>query len=43
MKVTVTVLDGQGMPKNITVEVSDNATQEEIEKAIEKETRCATG
>jgi hypothetical protein len=43
MKVTVTVLDGQGMLKNITVEVSDNATQEEIEKAVEKETQCATG
>lgn len=39
--VTVTVLDGQGMPKKITVEVSHDATHEEIEAAIEKATREA--
>jgi uncharacterized protein GlcG (DUF336 family) len=45
MKVSVTVLDGQGMPQNVTVEVPDNATPEEIEKAVEKATRnlCVTG
>jgi hypothetical protein len=45
MKVSVTVLDGQGMPQNVTIEVPDNATPEEIKKAIEKETRnlCVTG
>jgi uncharacterized protein GlcG (DUF336 family) len=46
MKVTVTVLDGQGMPKNITVEVSDDATEKEVQEALEKAAReasCATG
>lgn len=41
MKITVTVLDGQGMPKEITVEVPDDATQEEIERLIEKAKREA--
>jgi organic hydroperoxide reductase OsmC/OhrA len=37
-------LDGQGMPVNITVEVPDNATKEQIEAAIKKaEKLCATG
>ena len=39
MKITVTILDGQGMPKLITVEVPATATREEIEEAIEKATR----
>lgn len=41
MKITVTVLDGQGMPKQITVEVPDDATMEEIEKEIKKAERAA--
>ena len=41
MKITVTVLDGQGMPKQITVEVPDNATKEEIQKAVEKAQRSS--
>jgi len=34
--ITVTVLDGAGMPKEITVEVPDDATEEQIRQAIEK-------
>jgi hypothetical protein len=41
MNITVTVLDGQGMPKQITVTVPDNATQKEIQAAIEKAKRQA--
>jgi hypothetical protein len=46
MKVAITVLDGQGMPKNITVEVSDGATEKEVQEALDKAAReasCATG
>jgi len=39
MKITVTVLDGQGMPQKIVVEVPDNATEQEIREAIEKAAR----
>jgi len=38
-KVIVTVLDGLGMPKQVTVEVPATATREEIEEAIEKAKR----
>ena len=38
-KITVVVLDGQGMPKNITVEVPDNATTKQVAEAIDKAKR----
>ena len=41
MKIIITVLDGGGTPREITVEVPDNATPEEIEKAIEAAKRLA--
>jgi len=40
-KVIVTVLDGAGMPKQIAVEVPDDATHEQIKQAVEKAEREA--
>ena len=40
--ITVTVLDGQGMPKKITVKVPDKATLKEIEVAVEKAKRSTS-
>jgi len=37
--ITVTILDGQGMPKKITVVVPDKATEQQIREAIEKAER----
>ena len=34
--VTVTIIDGDGMPKDITVVVPANATEEQIADAIDK-------
>ena len=39
--ITATTLDGQGMPKEITAEVPDNATEQQIREAIEKAARNA--
>jgi hypothetical protein len=41
-KVTVNCLDGQGMIQSVTVEVPDDATQEQVEKAVQ-EALCVTG
>jgi hypothetical protein len=46
MKVKVTILDGQGLPMTVTVEVPDNSTEAEIARLIAEEERkhqCATG
>ena len=36
MEVTVCCLDGQGMIVDVTVEVPDDATAEEVQEAAEK-------
>jgi hypothetical protein len=46
MKVKVTILDGQGLPMTVIVEVPDNSTEAEIARLIEEEERkhqCDTG
>lgn len=37
--VTVTVLGGDGLPKKVTVVVSNNATDKEIQEAAERKAR----
>jgi hypothetical protein len=41
-KVTVNIVDGQGMPMQITVEVPDDATQKEIEEAVKRKLQSSS-